>query len=164
MPEEREEKVFQALASLGILFSKREHPPVATVEEAVRCWEGIPGAHCKNLFVRNKKGNHHYLIIAEHRRPVDLRSLAKDLRDDRLSFASNERLERLLGLHPGEVSPFGLLQDGGREVVVVLDEGLREAPFVSFHPNVNTATVTIAFADLMKFLEWRGNRVIFVRF
>lgn len=164
MPEEREEMVYRALAELGIPFSKRDHPPAATVEEAVRYWEGLPGARCKNLFVRNKKGNHHYLIIAEHRRAVDLKSLARLLRDDRLSFASGERMERFLGLHPGEVSPFGLLQDGGREVVVVLDESLREAAFVSFHPNVNTATVTIAFADLKKFLDWRGNKVIFIRF
>lgn len=161
--EEREKKVVDALNGLGIVFTRRGHPPVFTVDEAVRHWEGIPGAHCKNLFVRNKKGNHHYLIIAEHRKRVDLKALAGILRDDRLSFASDERLSRHLGLSPGSVSPFGLLQDDARSVVVVIDEDLQAAEFISFHPNVNTATVTMTFGDLRKFLSWRGNEVRFIR-
>jgi len=161
--DEREKKVIDALNDLGIVFTRRGHPPVFTVDEAVRHWEGIPGAHCKNLFVRNKKGNHHYLIIAEHRKRVDLKALAGILQDDRLSFASDERLSRHLGLSPGSVSPFGLLQDDARAVVVVIDEDLRAAEFVSFHPNVNTATLTMTVGDLRKFLSWRGNEVRFIR-
>jgi Ala-tRNA(Pro) deacylase len=163
MAEAREERVYEALAGLGVPYAKKEHPPVFTVEEASAHWIGIPGAHCKNLFLRNKKGNHHYLVIAECSKRVDLRALAKTLHDDRLSFASDERLLRCLGLHPGEVSPFGLLQEGAGGVVVILDEDLAAAGMVSFHPNVNTATLTIAYADLEKFLAWRGNEVRRIR-
>lgn len=160
---DHEKRVLEALEALGLAYVKRDHPPVATVEEAVRHWQGIPGAHCKNLFLRNKKGNHHYLVIAEHVRPVDLKALAKLLRDDRLSFASDERLARHLGVTPGAVSPFGLLNDEARAVTVIVDEGLRGAEFVSFHPNVNTSTVTISWAAFEAFLAWRKNPVIFVR-
>jgi Ala-tRNA(Pro) deacylase len=164
MALEREQKVYEALEALGIAYSRTEHPPVFTVEEAVEHWRGIAGAHCKNLFVRNKKGNRHYLIIAEHLKKVDLNALAKKLEDDRLSFASDERLARYLGLQAGEVSPFGLLQDGQREVIVVVEADLKNAAFVNFHPNVNTATIGITFADFEKFLAWRGNRVVYLAF
>jgi len=158
--ERREELVYEALAALGIFYVRHEHPPVFTVQEALVHWKDIDGAHCKNLFLRNKKGNRHYLLIAEFLKTVDLRSVARALRDDRLSFASDERLERALGLHPGEVSPFGLLQDAERRVTVILDEGLAAWEKVNFHPNVNTATLTISYADLRKFLASRGNRVV----
>jgi len=161
---EREQKVYETLAALGIAYSRTEHPPVYTVEEAAAYWKGIPGAHCKNLFVRNKKGNRHYLIIAEHLKKIDFNSLAKKLGDDRLSFASDERLARYLGLRPGEVSPFGLLQDTQKEVIVVVDAGLKNEASVNFHPNVNTATIGISLADFEKYLSWRGNRVLYLSF
>jgi Ala-tRNA(Pro) deacylase len=164
MSPDRERRVLDALASLGLDCAKRDHPPAATVEEAVRHWQGLPGALCKNLFLRNKKGHHHYLVVAEHRRPVDLKALAKILRDDRLSFASDERLARHLGVTPGAVSPFGLINDEARAVVVIVDESLREAEFVSFHPNVNTSTLTITWADFQAFLAWRGNPIRYIRF
>jgi len=160
--EERARKVYEALEALGIPYVKHDHPPVATVAEAVVHWKGIEGVHCKNLFVRNKPGKRHYLIIAEHLKPVDLLALSHKLGDSRLTFASDERLKRYLGLHPGEVSPFGLLNDANREVIVVLDASLRTAGKVNFHPNVNTATLTVAFGDLEKFLAWRKNRILFV--
>jgi Ala-tRNA(Pro) deacylase len=159
VPETREQKVYEALAELGIPYVRHEHPPVFTVEQAVVHWKGIEGAHCKNLFVRNKKGNRHYLILAEYLKKVDLRALTKRIGDDRLSFASDERLARYLGVSPGEVSPFGLLQDRAREVTVILDADLAQARFVNFHPNVNTVTLTIATQDLRRFLAARGNRV-----
>ena len=164
MPEERESRVYGALAELGISYVRHEHPPVATVEEAVVHWKGIEGAHCKNLFVRNKKGNRHYLIIAEHLKKVDIQAIAKKIPIDRLSFASPERLKRYLGVSAGEVSPFGLLFDEGREVTVVLDAELEKEAFINFHPNVNTATLTISYPDFQKFLARRGNRVIVVSF
>jgi Ala-tRNA(Pro) deacylase len=163
MISEREAKVLAALEGLGLPYSKRDHPPAATVEEAVLHWRDLPGALCKNLFLRNKKGNHHYLVVAEHRRAVDLRALAKALPDDRLSFASDERLARHLGVEPGAVGPFGLINDEARSVVVLIDEELRSAPFLSFHPNVNTATVTLSGRDFQAFLAWRGNPVRFIR-
>ncbi|MDD8025767.1 MAG: prolyl-tRNA synthetase associated domain-containing protein [Acidobacteriota bacterium] len=164
MSPEEDRRVLDALASLGLDYARRDHPPAATVEDAVQFWQGLPGVFCKNLFLRNKKGNHHYLVIAEHRRPIDLKALAKLLRDDRLSFASDERLARHLGVTPGAVSPFGLINDEARAVVVIVDEGLRGAEFLSFHPNVNTSTLTITRAAFEAFLAWRGNPVRYVRF
>jgi Ala-tRNA(Pro) deacylase len=164
MTVEREQNVYDALQALGIPYTRHEHPPVYTVEEAVKHWQGIAGAHCKNLFVRNKKGNRHYLIIAEHLKKVDLQALAKKLGDDRLSFASDERLARYLGVQAGEVSPFGLLQDAQKEVVVVVDADLKNETLVNFHPNINTVTIGISLADFEKFLAWRGNRVVYLIF
>jgi Ala-tRNA(Pro) deacylase len=157
--EERERIVYEALDGLGIAYERHEHPPVFTVEEAVVHWRDIRGAHCKNLFLRNKPGKRHYLVIAEHLRPIDLPSLARQIGDSRLSFASDERLKRYLGVNPGEVSPFGLLADVCHDVRVVIDAGLKSGELVSFHPNVNTATLTIAYADLKRFIAWRGNPV-----
>jgi Ala-tRNA(Pro) deacylase len=163
-PEEREQKVYKTLADLGIPYVRHDHPPVFTVEQAVIHWRGIEGSHCKNLFVRNKKGNRHYLIIAEHLKKVDIQAIAKQIQSDRLSFASDDRMKRFLGVSPGEVSPFGLLHDERKEVIVILDAGLQNETFINFHPNVNTATLTISYADLLKFLAWRGNRVLVLSF
>jgi len=164
MPEEREQKVYKTLVDLGIPYVRHDHPPVFTVEQAVVHWQGIEGSHCKNLFIRNKKGNRHYLIIAEHLKKVDIQAIAKQIHSDRLSFGSDERLKKFLGVSGGEVSLFGLLHDEGREVIVILDAGLQNETFINFHPNVNTATLTIAYADLLKFLAWRGNRVLVLSF
>lgn len=156
---EKEQKVYEVLDSLGISYVRHEHPPVFTVEEAVQHWEGITGAHCKNLFLRNKKGNRHYLLIIEHTKRADLRTLTQQLGEDRLSFASDERLMRYLGLEEGAVSPFGLINDSQKEVQVVIDKDLKEAEQVNFHPNVNTATVGIEFSGFEKFLAYCGNPV-----
>jgi Ala-tRNA(Pro) deacylase len=155
--------VFDALARLGIPYEVHEHPPVFTVEEALGHWASIDAAHCKNLFLRNKKGSRHYLVVAEHSRDVDLRQLAAKIGEDRLSFGSPERLARHLGLTPGAVSPFGLLNDVEHHVRVVVDAALRAAPRVGFHPNVNTATIVIAEADFERFLEASGNPVQYLR-
>lgn len=156
---EIERQVLEALDALGVAYVRHEHPPVATVEEAEKHWGALKGTHCKNLFLRNYKGNRHYLVIAPVTRGIDLRRLNAALGEDRLSFASPERLKRWLGVEPGSVSPFGLVNDGERHVRIVCDEALRASPFLGFHPNVNTATLEIAFADLEKFLAWRGNDV-----
>ncbi len=157
-------KVYEVLEKLGISYSRHEHPPVFTVEQAEEHWQDIPGAHCKNLFLRNKKGNHHYLVIAETTKPVDLRRLNEQLNEDRLSFGSPERLSRLLGLEPGSVSPFGLINDSGKEVRVVIDQDLKKYPQVNFHPNVNTATIGISFKDFEKFLAWAGSSIRYLEF
>jgi Ala-tRNA(Pro) deacylase len=88
-----------------------------------------------------------------------LRQLVRVIGDDRLSFASPERLMTYLGLEPGSVSPFGLIHDGARDVVVIVDVDLRQAERIIFHPNTNTASVSIAFADFERFLAGRGNLV-----
>jgi len=154
-----ERKVLEALDRLGISYVRHEHPPVATVEEAEKHWVGLKGAHCKNLFLRNYKGNRHYLVIASVARGIDLKRLNTQLGEDRLSFASAERLKRWLGVEPGSVSPFGLINDETRHVQVVCDAALRSSAALGFHPNVNTATLEIALADFDRFLASRGNPV-----
>ncbi len=161
---DKEAGVYEVLKKLDISFTRHEHPPVYTVEEAEKHWTSIAGAHCKNLFLRNKKGNRHYLVILESCKIVDLKSLTKRLGEDRLSFASEERLMRYLGLGTGAVSAFGLINDRENHVQVVIDEDLKEAEAVNFHPNVNTATVGISFADFEKYLAWCGNSIRYLPF
>lgn len=159
-----EAKVIEVLEKLGIEYSRHEHPPVFTVEQAEKHWTEIQGAHCKNLFLRNKKGSRHYLVILLSGKQADLRGLNKTLGEDRLSFGSPERLQKYLGLEPGSVSPFGLINDRHREVIVIVDEDLKQAGRVNFHPNVNTATVGISPADFERFLSWTGHAVRYFRF
>ena len=154
---EEERAVAARLDALGIGYTRHDHPPVATVEEAVRHWADIPATHCKNLFLRNQKGDRHYLVIVEHAKRVDLRRLAEQIGDGKLSFASPERLKSYLGLTPGSVSPFGLINDSSRAVRVVIEGDLKAATRLSFHPNINTVTLTIAGADFTRFLEACGN-------
>lgn len=160
---EIERKVLDVLDALGIVYVRHDHPPVFTVEDADKHWTALRGTHCKNLFLRNKKGNRHYLVVAPTHRAIDLRRLNGILHEDRLSFGSPERLMKHLGLEPGSVSPFGLINDAGREVRVIVDDELRTSAFLGFHPNVNTATLDISFADFEKFLAFCGNDVRYLK-
>jgi Ala-tRNA(Pro) deacylase len=157
-----EQLVCERLASLGIAFTRHEHPPVSTVEEAAQYWAGIDAAHWKNLFLRNQKGNKHYLVIITHSKRADLRAVADQIGDGKLSFASPERLMTHLGLTPGAVSPFGLINDRQHAVRVVIDRDLKDAARLSFHPNSNTSTVTITGADFLRFLESCGHTAQYV--
>jgi Ala-tRNA(Pro) deacylase len=159
-----EEAVCTALDDMGIAYTRHAHPPVFTVEQAEEHWRTIDATHCKNLFVRNRKGNAHYLVVVERSKTIDMKLLASQLGEDRLSFASPERLATHLGLTPGAVSPFGIINDRHNAVTVVLDEDLRAAPRVGFHPNVNTATLVLTFADFERFLASRGNRLRYLAF
>jgi Ala-tRNA(Pro) deacylase len=155
----QEARVAARLVELGIAFERHEHPPVATVDEAVQHWGGIDATHCKNLFLRNQKGNRHYLVVLVHSKKADLRAVADQIGDGKLSFASPERLMTHLGLTPGSVSPFGLINDRDHAVRVVLDRDLKSASRLSFHPNINTVTFVVLAADFWRFLEVCGNTV-----
>ena len=158
----QEEPVDGRLKALGIAYTRHEHPAVATVEEAERHWAGIDAMHCKNLFLRNQKGTRHYLVILRHSKRADLRAIADQIGDGKLSFGSPERLMAHLGLTPGSVSPFGLIHNLDHQVRVVIDRDLKSADRVSFHPNINTVTLTLARADFEKFLADCGNPVQYV--
>jgi Ala-tRNA(Pro) deacylase len=151
--------VYSALDALGIGYTAHEHPPIFTGEAAAEHWKDVPGVGVKNLFLRNKKGDRHYLVILAVDKQVDLRQLVRAIGDDRLSFGSPERLMSCLGVTPGSVSVFGLLHDGSRGVQVVVDEDLRSAERLIFHPNDNRASVSISFADFERFLGTRPNTV-----
>jgi len=155
--------VYAALDALGIAYQRFEHPPVFTSEEADIHWRDLPGVPCKNLFLRNKKGNHHYLVILEISKKADLREIVRFVNDDRLSFGSPDRLMAELGLTPGSVSPFGLINDSDGSVVVLVDEDLRGAEGLIFHPNINTASVVVSWEGLERFLKTRSNQVRYIR-
>src|SRR5207248_392644 len=129
----QDQAVVERRRELGIAFERYEHPPAATVGEDERHWVGIDAMHCKNLFLRNQKGTRHYLVILVASKKADLRAVAEQIGDGKLSFASPARLMTYLGLTPGSVSPFGLIHDSERNVRVVLDRDLKIASRVSFH-------------------------------
>lgn len=153
------EALYRILDDLGIAYAVTEHEAAFTVEQADHLYGHLPGAHSKNLFLRNKRGNQHYLVVVESHRPVDIKALKETLGESTLSFASPERLERYLGLTPGAVSPFGLIHDAERAVRVIVDRGLLAHDQVNFHPNRNTATVTLSVSDFQRFLAHTGQEV-----
>ena len=158
----QEASVAGRLRDLQIAYERHTHPPVATVDEAEQYWTGIDATHCKNLVLRNQKGNRHYLVVLEHRKKADLRKVADQIGDGKLSFGSPERLMTHLGLTPGSVSPFGLINDASHAVRVALDRDLKAAARLSFHPNINTVTFVVSAADFARFLEACGNAVQYV--
>ncbi len=162
MVTENEQKVYAALDELGIEYTRYEHPPVYTVEEAQQYWKDIKGAHAKNLFLRNNKGNRHFLVVLEQSKSADLKDLSAKLAAGKLSFASERRLQEHLGLETGAVSPFGIINDEKKAVTLVLDRSLQKQESVNFHPNVNTATINLSFKDFEKFLKHCGNQIIYI--
>jgi len=156
-------KLYKLLEELDIKFDYHEHPPVATVEEASKYWKDLEAAHCKNLFFRNHKGNRHYLVIIEYSKDLNIGDLEQRLKQGKLSFASPRRLNKYLGLDPGSVSPFGLINDTDNHVHLFIDENLKDCEKISFHPNLNTASIIISYSDFIRFLESTGNSYEYVK-
>ncbi len=143
----------KAFQELGITYRRTNHPPVARVEEAQKYTAHIRGAHTKNLFLRNKKATRYYLVVVADHQRVDLKALRLLLAESTLSFASNQRLEQMLGLSPGGVSPLGLVCDPQKQVQVLLDAHLWKHQEINFHPETNRATLTLKCVELQTFLE-----------
>lgn len=162
MNTEKENNLEALLEQLGIAYTRHEHPPVYTVEEAEKYWQNIEGTHCKNLFLRNNKGNRHFLVVLEQSRQVDLKKLGETSGAGKLSFASAKRLENYLGLETGSVSPFGLINDEEKQVEVIMDKTLQNSKVVNFHPNVNTATLSLSYEDFIRFLKHCGNAISYI--
>ena len=153
----KHQEVYNYLKQLNISFETHNHQAVFTIDEAADAWATIEGMHCKNLFFRNKKGNQHYLVVLEGEKQLDIKNLEKVLGVGRLSFGSKERLEKQLQLLPGSVSPFGLINNTENNVQVLIDADVQKSKKVNFHPNDNTATITLSAADFYTFLEAVGN-------
>ena len=151
------EKIASFLDKNEIKFQVYEHPSIPTIEDALKYWGNIESAHCKNLFFRNHKGNRHYLVIFDYKKILGIHELEKKLNQGKLSFASEKRMDKYLGVKPGSVSVFGLINDSDNHVYVFLDEKLKESEKISFHPNDNTATFVIKMSDFIKYLELTGN-------
>jgi len=155
--------LYNILDQLGILFEYHEHPPAPTIDEAIKYWKNLDATHCKNIFFRNHKGNRHYLVILDHLQQLSIHDLEQRLKQGKLSFASDERLLKHLGLTPGSVTPFGLINDSEHHVHVFLDENLQKSRTVSFHPCINTASIIVCFDDFLRFLDWTGNGYEFIK-
>jgi Ala-tRNA(Pro) deacylase len=158
-----QKELYDLLDKLGINYEYHEHPPLATIDDAVTHWKDYDSGLCKNIFFRNHKGNRHYLVILEHLRQLDIHDLEKRLRQGKLSFASDQRLMKYLGVEPGSVSPFGLINDREKHVHLFIDEKLNESERLAFHPNTNTATLVISKTDFLKFMDCTGNSFEFIR-
>ena len=152
-----QDKVYDVLKELGIGYDYLEHPAAPTIELAMQYCNHVDSTHCKNLFLRNHKGNQHYLVIFHCERSLAVHELEQRLKQGKLSFASERRMEKYLGLKPGSVSPFGLLNDTGHHVYVFLDENLKEARKLSFHPNDNRASLAIRTEDFVRYMDFTGN-------
>ena len=139
--EDRKQKVFDYLNQAGIPYEWYEHPEAPTIEIARQYWRNDGSKHCKNLFFRNHKGNRHFLVVFD----CDQQMAIHDLE------------HRYLGLRPGSVSPFGLINDTENHVHLFLDSTLKNQPSLSFHPNDNTATVVISREAFQRFLDICGN-------
>ena len=157
-----EQKVYDVLEELNINYSKYTHPPVATIDEIKEYMKDIEVLHCKNLFLRNSKGDKHYLVVLDGLKSANLKKLAKQINSTRLSFASKERLNKYLRLEPGSVSPFGLINDEEKQVEVLIDQDIKNMDKVTFHPNINTASVILDYSGFEKFLNQCGNKVSFI--
>lgn len=155
--------LLERLDQLGVSHRTIDHPPVFTVEEASRLRGRIPGAHSKNLFVRDKK-ERHWLVSCMARRQVDLKWLAARLGTKRLTFCSKRRLEGYLGIRPGAVSPFAVINDVGGVVQVALDAELLDAEPLNFHPLDNAKTTAVSRAGLMRFLKAEKHEPMILRF
>ncbi len=150
------DELLARLAELGISARTVEHPAVFTVEEARRHRGDLPGTHTKSLFLRDKKGAM-WMVVCLEDRALDLKDLARRLGAKHLSFGSPERLLRHLGVIPGAVSPFAVVNDAERSVKVVLDRGVLARDPVNLHPLDNAKTTAISAAGLLRFLEAEGH-------
>jgi len=151
------DQLFAALDNLGIRHLTVKHPPLFTVEQSRNLRGQIPGGHTKNLFLRDKKYAI-YLVVTQEDAEIDLKGLHRRLgANGRFSFGSADLMREVLGVEPGSVTPFGVLNDTQGRVTVVLDAAMMEHETLNYHPLVNTMTTSIGRDDLVKFLESTGH-------
>ena len=150
------EALHRRLNDLGIRSTTVEHPPVFTVEDSKRLRGELPGGHCKSLFLKDKKGTL-WLVVALEDRPIDLKDLRRRIGAQNLSFGKPELLMDVLGVEPGSVTPFALINDRKRRVNVVLDRAMMAMDLLNYHPLTNRATTTIAATDLLLFVRACGH-------
>lgn len=153
--------VIDFLHEQGVSFELVEHPAMFTIEELEDSGLFPTGLVAKNLFLRNAQGNRHFLVVLEGAKTVDLRALRGVLGTSRLSFASEERLMKYLGLEKGSVTPFGVLNDEARVVDVYFDRDLADC-MVGFHPNRNTATVILPCKKVVELIQAHGNHFDYI--
>jgi len=157
------EDLLEYLHDLQIKAKTYVHEAVYTVQQAEKVCSEISGGHAKNLFLKDKNGKY-WLIVAKNDTKIDLKKLAKKLGVGRFSFAKAQDLLNYLGVTPGGVTPFGLINDIEHTVNVIVEKSLLDFELLNFHPLTNDATTVILSDDFKKFLDFSGNRVDFVAF
>ncbi|NQV88079.1 MAG: prolyl-tRNA synthetase associated domain-containing protein [Parcubacteria group bacterium] len=154
------ESVFKLLDSLEIEYTVYEHPAVFTVNEARQCEIELDFGETKNLFLRNKKGDKHFLVVIEALKQLDLKKLGNKIGEKNISFASPERLLKHLGLTPGSVSPFGLINNIDKNVVLIIDQDLLKNEMLGFHPNINTRTIVLKTEVFLEIMNSLGYKIL----
>ncbi|MHB1207061.1 MAG: prolyl-tRNA synthetase associated domain-containing protein [Rhodospirillaceae bacterium] len=150
-------RLLARLDALGIRSSTIEHPPAFTVEEGEKVMGHLPGVHIKNLFLCDAK-EIMWLVVAPWDRVIDLKRLPAVIGSARISFGSANRLNRVLGVQPGSVTPFAVINDKQHQVRVVLDAWMMTQDIINAHPLINTMTTSLKSADLLKFFEATGHQ------
>lgn len=156
MTSPQRQRLMDRLAELGLACRTVEHPPVFTVEDSGELYETIPGGHTKNLFLKDAKGQL-FLIVAHPGTRVDLKKLPPVIGSARLSFGRAELLGEVLGVNPGSVTAFALMNDRDGRVRVVIDKNLMTFETINLHPMENSATTSIAREDLLRFIRAAGH-------
>ena len=157
-----DKKIYKTLDDLNIKYEYYEHPPIPTIELAKIHKKNINATHCKNIFLRNHKGNKHFFVVVEQNYEVNIRKLELLLKQGKLSFASEKRLTKYLNVKQGAVSPLGLIYDTENNTHVFIDKNLEKSEKLSFHPNVSDASLVIKTKDLLKYLKYCGNSFEFI--
>ncbi|PZO87190.1 MAG: prolyl-tRNA synthetase associated domain-containing protein [Micavibrio aeruginosavorus] len=150
------EELMAHLDALGITYELHHHKAVFTVAEAETVEHDIPGTHCRNLFLRDKKKNN-FLVVLQNATEVDIKKLQPLIGADKISFGSAERLWEYLGVRPGSVCPYSIINDKAGEVKIILDKSMMETARVNYHPLLNTMTIGTTPADLLRFIESTGH-------
>ncbi|MBW2409787.1 MAG: prolyl-tRNA synthetase associated domain-containing protein [Deltaproteobacteria bacterium] len=150
---------YKFLADYNIEYERHDHPAVYTVEEAERLVPPLPGAKSKNLFLRDKKGVRHFLVVVPAQKKVNIKALPEVVGSSRLSFGPPRRLEKYLGLEPGSVTLLAIFNDPDQHVEVFIDRELWEAEAFNFHPLVNTSTLVITRNNLQRFIDATGHAI-----
>jgi len=146
------------LDGLGLQTTTTRHAAAFTVEQGNEVWGNIPGVHCKNLFLKDGKGKL-WLVVAPADKRVDLKKLPEKIGSARLTFGAAELMVEVLGIQPGSVTPFALINDREKRVSLVLDSWMMSQPLLNYHPLTNEATTTISNEDFRRFIKHCGHEV-----
>lgn len=159
--KKEKEIILDTLNQLDISYEIISHPPAFTVAE-LKTFCSFDASICKNLFLYDEKACKHYLVIMLEDKKAHSNTIRKQVKAASLVFGEEPKLFELLGVTPGSVSPFGLIHDKNKELMVLIDQDLPNHPLIGFHPNINTSTVIISYKDFEKFINWSGNAYQFI--
>ena len=153
------DEIYKFLADHQIKYERHDHPPVFTVEDINRLVPPLPAAKTKNLFLRDHKGQRHFLVVVSGDKRVDFKALPDIIKSSRLRFGSPDRLKKYLGVEPGSVTLLAVLNDVDKAVEVIIDSDLWVSEAFQFHPLVNTSTLVISRDNLLRFLDNTGHKI-----